>query len=277
MKILLTGANGYIGQRLYFDLEKSFDVVGTYHHTPLSKKFIKLDVTSPKEITDCLTQQKPDFIVHVAANANPRWCEANPEAAYALNEIATKSIVAAANAIQTKVIFISSFAAITPTNVYGKTKHNSEDYVKTTKQGFIILRLSLAIGFSPNTTNDRPFNRMLKNLDENTPAIYDTSWKFQPTYVGHISEVIKSVIEQNILNETIPVAVPEVKSRFDLARDILAAFNITVTPEDKHDQSPAHVEDLTQLSQLKLPQYSYKQIINKIIDEIKHREQYIIK
>jgi dTDP-4-dehydrorhamnose reductase len=277
MKILLTGASSYLGARLYFDLQQSFDVTGTYNHSPLSKKFIQLDVTSSESVTKCVTESKPDVIIHVAANANPRWCEANPELAYALNEKATKTIVAAANVIHAKIIFVSSFAAFNPTNVYGKTKLISEDHVKQTKNGYNILRPSLIVGFSSNTTNDRPFNRILKNLDDHTPAIYDTSWKFQPTYIGHISAVIQQVIEKNIWNETLPIAVPEVKSRFDIAKDILQAFSINVTPEDKHDTTPTTTDDLKQLAELNLPQYTYQEIIEKIIDEIKHREQFTLK
>jgi dTDP-4-dehydrorhamnose reductase len=277
MKILLTGASSYVGARLYFDLHKSFDIVGTYNNSPLSDKFIKLDITSFAAVEKCVTEYKPDVIIHAAANANARWCEANPDLAYSLNEKATESLVNAANTIQAKIIFISSFAAINPTTVYGKTKQISEHHIKQTKNGHVILRPSLIIGFSPNTTNDRPFNRILKNLDKKIPAVYDTSWKFQPTYAGHISEVIKQVIEKDITNQTIAIAVPEVKSRFDIAKDILQTFGIPVTPEDKHDTTPVHIEDFQQLAKLKLQQYSYQEIIEQIITEIKHRDRFTLK
>lgn len=276
MKILLTGASSYVGARLYFDLSQDFEVIGTYNNSPLSKKFIKLDTTSPEAIAQCIAEHKPDLILHAAANANARWCEAHPDLAKILNETATKHIVDAANNINAKIIFLSSFAAIDANNVYGKSKLNSETYTKETKAGHLILRPSLIIGFSPNTTNDRPFNRILKNLDEKTPAIYDTSWKFQPTYLTHISEVIKICIQKSVWNQTIAIAVPELKSRFDLARDILQPFGIVVTPEDKHDTSPLAEADLSILKDLKLPQYRYEEMIEKIVEEIKHRERFTL-
>jgi dTDP-4-dehydrorhamnose reductase len=125
------------------------------------------------------------------------------------------------------------------------------------------------MGFSPNITNDRPFNRLLKNLNENTPAIYDISWKFQPTYLHHISEVIIKIIELNINDEIIPIAVPELKSRFDLAKDILTPFNIEVKAEDKKDKSKVFSENLNELKELNLPKYIYSEMINYIIQEIK--------
>lgn len=45
MKILITGANSYVGARIYFDLSKELDVVGTYHASKLSKSFIELYIS----------------------------------------------------------------------------------------------------------------------------------------------------------------------------------------------------------------------------------------
>jgi len=274
MKILLTGASSYVGARLSLDLSKKFEIIGTFNGSKLSEKFIHLDITNAEEVKKVISEYQPDVILHAAANADTRWCESNPEKAIALNQTSTESIVHAANEIGAKVILISSFAAIEPVNVYGRTKQESEEYVKQTNKGFIILRPSLIIGFSPNMVNDRPFNRILKNLDQQTEAIYDTSWKFQPSYLGHISEVIEAVLERNIINETIPVAVKELKTRYDIAKDILEPFGIQVTPIDKQDTTPTITEDLDKLVKLQLPQYTYKEMIDSVITEIKKREQY---
>ena len=272
MKILLTGASSYVGARLFLDLSKKLEVVGTYHGNKLSEKLIHLNITDSEEIKKVIDEQKPEIIIHAASNANARWCEANPKLAIALNQEPTRNIVESANSFNAKVIFISSYAATMPNNIYGKTKYQSEKYVEQTKKGFIIIRPSLLLGFSANTINDRPFNRILKNLDLKTEAIYDTSWKFQPSYLGHVSEIIAQVIERHILNETISVAVPEIKTRYDIAKDILGAFDIEVKSIDKKDTTNVIVDDLKALRILKLPQYSYEKIISKIIDEIKHRE-----
>lgn len=276
MKILLTGASSYVGARLYFDLHKKFDIIGTYNGSKLSNSFLPLDITNPIQIQNILQTQKPDIILHAAANANARWCEANPEQAIILNQTSTQKIVEEANKIHAKIIYISSFAAINPENIYGRTKLASEAYVKETKAGYVILRPSLIIGYSPNTINDRPFNRILKNIDEKTPPSYDTSWKFQPTYLHHLSEVIEQIIEKNITNDIIPVAVADIKSRYDLAKDILSAFNITALPEDKKDTSAVTIDNLNKLKEYNLPQYTYQEMIKSIIEEIHNRKNYIL-
>lgn len=169
---------------------------------------------------------------------------------------------------------MSSFAAINPDDVYGNTKAKSEEYVKTTTAGWVILRPSVILGFSPNTKNDRTFNRILKNLDEHTEAIYDTSWKFQTTYVGHISEVIHEIIKRNLWNNVIPLVNLDLKSRYDIAFDILRGFHIPVSPINNHDPMRTITDDLSTLKALKLPIYSYEAMIEKIIDEIHQRKKY---
>ena len=117
MKILLTGASSYVGARLYIDLSKKFEVLGTYNERSLSDKFVQLDITEAEEVKKVVSEFAPDIIVHAAANANARWCEANPEKAIALNQTSTNSIVDSANENGAKVILISSYAAVDPTNV----------------------------------------------------------------------------------------------------------------------------------------------------------------
>jgi dTDP-4-dehydrorhamnose reductase len=276
MKILIIGASSYVGARLYFDIAKQHDVTGTFSQHQLSPKFIHLDVTRPDEVSSVIEKAAPEIIIHVAQNPDPRWCEAHPDEARNLNITPTESIVHVAHEKGIKIIYISSYAAIFPNNMYARTKRESEAIVQKAQGGYLILRPSFILGFSPNTTNDRPFNRLLKNLDQGTPAEYDTSWKFQPTYVGHISEVILASVERSIWNQTIHITVPDLKSRFDTAKDILSPFGITVTPIDKHDTTNVIKNPLNELTALDLPTYTYQRMIDTIIGEIKHRSQFVI-
>lgn len=276
MKILITGASSYVGSRLFLDISPTLDAVGTYLHNQLSQKFLHLNITDKNEVNTLITTQKPDVILHVASNPHPDWCEAHPDEAKQLNFVGTQNIVDVANKNGAKVIYISSFAAINPINVYAHTKKDSETIVETTTNGYINLRPSFILGFSPNTTNDRSFNRLLKNLDQGTPAIYDTSWKFQPTYLGHLSRVILSCIERSVWNHTIHVTTPEHTTRFDSAKDILSPFGVTVSAVDNHDTTPFIKNPLSELKTLNLPQCTYSEMISNIIDEIKHRDRYIL-
>lgn len=276
MKILIIGANSYVGARLYFDLRQANEVIGTYHVQPLSKDFLHLDITKKDEVDALVSKVTPNLIVHVAACASSRSVDKDPEYARQVNISGTQTIVEGANTIGARVHFMSSAVVLGDNSLYGQTKVAGEEIVKKTKAGFIVLRPHTIFGLSPNVTNDRPFNRFLKNLDTGTPAIYDTSWKFQPTYLKHISEVIHAVLDRNITNDIIPIACNVLKSRFDLARDILTPFGIRVIPEDKHDTKPVSMLDLNYLDTHNLPTYTYEEMIAAIVDEIKQRDMFAI-
>lgn len=276
-KILIIGASSYLGARLYFDLKLKFDVGGTYSANQVSKSLIHLDITNKEKVEKVINDISPDVIIHAANNASAKWCDANPEKAVLLNQTATQYIVDSANKVNAKLIYISTMGAIKPSNLYGKTKLKSEEIVKTAKNGYLILRPSLILGYSPNTTNDRPFNRLLKNLDEGVPAIYDTSWKFQPTYIRHIGEVIEACVNKGIFNDSIVIAVPEMKSRYDTAKDILNPFGIKVTPIDAKDSTfEIFEDDLSELNKLNLPKYTYETAIKEIVEDIRNREKFVI-
>ncbi len=276
MKILILGASSYVGARLYLDLAKNHEVVGTYAGNKLCKDFIQLDITDPLAVSTIFKNTAPEVVVHVANSADARWCEANPEEARELNEISSIAIAKEAKNINTKLIYISSFAAIDPENVYGETKRASEEIIKNQCDDWLILRPSLIVGFSPNTTNDRPFNRFLKNIDDKTKAEYDNSWKFQPTYLGHISEIIEQLLNKHASNLVLPIAVNEITTRYQLASDILSDFKINVTPLETTTPPPSFKEDLSILDVYKLKKYTYKDMVGLIIDEIKNREKFTL-
>ena len=64
MRILITGANGYIGKTLYNSLNTKYDVV------PLSRK--ELDVTNLKQVKDYLKNKYFDVVIHCAVEGGLR-------------------------------------------------------------------------------------------------------------------------------------------------------------------------------------------------------------
>lgn len=268
-KILIICASSYVGAAVYSQLKRKFDVYGTYNTNKIFPELEFLDISKKEYVEDLILKIKPDTIIHIAAKSSGGWCEKNPEAAISVNDQGTKNVVDAANIVFAKIIFISSLAIVNKDSVYSKTKIAGEDYVKNVKAGFIILRPSEIFGLSPNTTNDRPFNRILRNITEKLPAEYDDNWRFQPTWLRHITEIIEIVIKKKIINKIIPISIPSLKTRLDIANDILSDFNIKAIPSKNPMQAPPFVGDDGKLEELRLPTYSYEQMISGIKDEIK--------
>ncbi|MEX0616246.1 MAG: sugar nucleotide-binding protein [Candidatus Woykebacteria bacterium] len=274
-KILLTGASGYLEARLFLDLRNKFEVVGTYNRTRLYSEFIKLDTTNQNDVRELIRKVQPSIIIHAAANANRKWCQDHEDLARKINIDATKYVVDAAKSIGSKIIFISSFAANNPDYFYGYTKKQSEEIIKSTVDKYLIIRPSVIIGCSPQTETDNFFNHIIESIDKQLnefPA--ESTRRYQPTYIGHLSEVISLSIERDINKETTPVAVDEIKSRYDIAKDIISTFDIKVTSFEDQQYSKLITEDLGKLKELDLPVYQYKEMIKIVVDEIKHRGKF---
>lgn len=275
--ILITGASGYVGARLYYDLSKEkFKVSGTYNSQQLSEEFEKLDITDKDAVRALVRLHKPAYIVHSAANASSGSCNKNPVSAILTNEKGTQNIVDAANEEGTTVIYISALVAEYQHSIYEQTKYKGEELVRGAKAGYIILRPSVVYGMSSNTTTDKPFNQILRNIDGKYPKTYDASWLFQPTWIGHISEIIAVIIDRDVRNQEIPVIVPENRSKFAIANDLLQKFGIRpdAVSEKSHRESKSYSTE--SLKALGLPTHHYNEIIDRIAEEIKNREKYII-
>ncbi len=269
LKILIIGANGYLGARLFVDLKDVFDVVGTYHRNQLYKEFIKLDITDEKQVEKIFSQVKPDIIIQTANYPSPRFAKDNEENYKNLNLSSTRIIKNQADKIKARVVFISSFAALNPDNIYGKLKLESEEIIKGVTAGYLVLRPSLILGYSPSQNNDRPFDRVLRCIDDPEKAEFDTSWKFQPTYVGHLSAVIKAAIKNDVFNHLVHVFSPSVETQFSTAQDILKPFGVEVKPIDKQMNMPLQERNESKLIDLDLPICSYKEMIDNIHSEIR--------
>ncbi len=269
--LLIIGANGYVGAKLYVDLKEHYPTTGTYHHTPLFPELIHLDITNPKEIHDVCTKHMPTVIIHVANHANPRWCEAHPEETKLVNEMATAWLVEEANNIHAKFIYISGMVARLNNNNYALSKSASNKIVASTADDYVILEPHTVIGLSPNETNDRMMNRFLKNLDAGVAADYDTSWHFQPTYLHHISQVIAEIVKQDIRNDSIPVLTSDLKTRYDLAHDIFGPLGLVTRPAALETDRPPTTETTDKLKKYHMPIYTYAQMVNAIQSELKTR------
>ncbi len=274
IKVLVIGASSYVGARIYFDLQKKYDTVGTYYSNPLSSKFKKLDTTNKDEVHKLIASEQPEVIVHVANHASSRPAQQDEAQYIEVNLNSAKHIIEAASNKDIKLIFISSFAALNPSDIYGKLKLESETLFEKSGNDFLILRPSLIVGYSPNIENDRPFNRILKCIDSKNVVEFDTSWVFSPTYVGHLSQLIDQAILENAWNVTLPVVIDTKVTQYKIALDILNHFDVEVQGIDKGYTIPSIEVDVGALDQFELSPKTYEEMIETIVAEIRNRGKF---
>lgn len=170
MKILLTGANGLLGQKLVQLLGKQAqtEVIATglgesrILELPANTVFKTCDVSHEAEVLQLVAQEKPDVIIHAAAMTQVDDCEKEPEKCHRLNVEATAHMVKAAEAVGAHLIHLSTDfifdgeagpydeeAEAHPISVYGHSKLEAEKLVMASACPWSIVRTVLVYGIAP--------------------------------------------------------------------------------------------------------------------------------
>ena len=95
MKILITGSNGLLGQKIVRQLKKnkkSFlaTSLGENRNSDCpNSSYRSLDISSQDEVNKVIMDYNPDAVIHTAAITNVDYCETNPELCHDVNVTAT--------------------------------------------------------------------------------------------------------------------------------------------------------------------------------------------
>jgi dTDP-4-dehydrorhamnose reductase len=166
MKIAVTGAQGLLG-------EECVRTLGVEHSMLPLPSHRELDLVDFKATRDWFLTNKPDVIIHTAANRDPDSCEKDPDLAWTSNTLVTYNVVNAAREINAVFVHASSDSvfpgdrdepyhefdeARDPINLYGYTKLASEKLVQQYLPRHFNLRLPLLFGRTGGLTR----NNLLK-------------------------------------------------------------------------------------------------------------------
>lgn len=160
MKILVTGAAGMLGSALCPILREDGHVVLATDICLTEEAMEHLDVRDCDRVLDFCRQQRPDAIMHLAAETSLEVCEANVAEAYATNTLGTRNVAWACRELNIPMVYIGSigvFDGLKPTpydendvpnpiNVYGRTKWAGEVIVEAVLKKFYIVRAGWMIG-----------------------------------------------------------------------------------------------------------------------------------
>ena len=155
MKILLTGKNGQVG----FELQRKLSALGEVIATDRED----LDLTNPEAIRQFIDQMKPDIIINSAAYTAVDKAESEYDLAYLINATAPEVLAEKAAELDIPLIHFSTdyvfdglkkeayveTDSTNPQSVYGKTKCEGEEKVRTHAK-HIILRTSWVFGVHGN-------------------------------------------------------------------------------------------------------------------------------
>jgi dTDP-4-dehydrorhamnose reductase len=167
MKILVTGANGLLGQKLSFLLMEDLSVEpvltarGKLTFQQSRGQYSSLDIADPEQLKIVMNQHRPDVVINAAAMTIVDDCEMRQGECWKANVTSVENLVKACTEINARLIHVSTDfifegdkgpldenAKPNPVNFYGKSKLAAEDVIQKSNTSWAILRTVLVYGIT---------------------------------------------------------------------------------------------------------------------------------
>lgn len=157
MKVLVTGVGGQLGWDVVNRLRAlRIDCLGVDRED--------FDLTDLPAVLACVKEYQPDAIIHCAAYTNVDRAETEPEVCASVNGMGTLNMARAALAVNAKLLYVSTDYVFSGTgetpfetnepygaqNVYGLTKQQGEEAIRSLMTRYFIVRTSWVFGVHGN-------------------------------------------------------------------------------------------------------------------------------
>jgi len=213
MKVMLTGANGFLAQHLcVFLAGKGFNVLAVSKGerripAELLINYTSLELTSVSSVQDYILKAAPQVIIHVAAMSKPDECEFDQAACILNNVTATETLLNAAKSKSIHFIYISTdfiFGengphaendSTNPLNFYGASKLMAENRVKELADCYTIVRPVFIYGKHWEGMRPSFIQWVAQNLRSGKSIKVVSDQLRTPTYVEDICWGINAIIQ----------------------------------------------------------------------------------
>ncbi len=186
MKVLITGSNGLLGQKLVQLLNKQPNVqliATAIGPNRLPEKegywYESMDITNSMEVQAIFEKHRPSHVIHTAAMTNVDQCEEDPSGCEKLNVEAVRILLAACKVqhsffchLSTDFIFdgkggpYNEEAAANPISIYGESKWKAEQLVMESGLSWAIARTVLVYGIVSDMSRTNIILWVKKSLEE---------------------------------------------------------------------------------------------------------------
>lgn len=207
-KILVTGSNGLLGQKItdisfkYPEIKLIASSKGPDRH-PRQGAYIyeDLDILDPLRLKEIIEKHNPDTIINTAAMTNVDACETDRELCYSLNVGAVKSLISICESRNIQLIHLSTDFIFdgesgpysendipNPLSYYGSTKLEAEELLQSSSCRWVILRTIIVYGIVSDMSRSNIVLWAKSALEKGDPinVVFD-QWRM-PTLAEDLAE-----------------------------------------------------------------------------------------
>jgi dTDP-4-dehydrorhamnose reductase len=254
MRILVTGSNGLLGQKLVELISSGSDYLIATAKASLvidlpKGEFHLLDVTDASAVENTIDLLKPDVIIHTAAMTQVDQCETEQEKCWLNNVQAVENLVKACEKFSVHLIHLSTDFIFdgthgpldesekpNPLSYYGKSKLAAEASIQKSKIDWAILRTVLVYGVTKDMSRSNIVLWVKKSLEEGkTIQVVTDQWR-TPTLAEdlamgcYLAAIKKAKGIYNVSGEMM-------MTPYDIAIQTAAFFNLDASLIKKTDSS----------------------------------------
>lgn len=207
MRILVTGSNGLLGQKLTGLLQQDKDVflIATARGKSALKitrgEYHSLDISDRDEVEDVLRLTKPEVIINTAAMTQVDDCETQREACWKANVTAVEHMVRCCAALHIHLVHVSTDfifdgshgpldedAVPGPVNYYGESKLAAEKVIQNSNISWAILRTVLVFGITNDMSRSNIVLWVKNSLEkQKTIQVVNDQWR-TPTLAEDLAQ-----------------------------------------------------------------------------------------
>jgi len=218
----------------------AFDLYPTYLRNRIAHpKALRLDISDRDSVLKRVEAIRPKVVIHAGGMTKPTACEKEPALAHRVNVEGTTHLVEAASGVGARFIFLSSDLVFDgnaeqydedspthPLSVYGHTKVQGEESVRSGSDDFAIVRTTVMYGWSSRYTESMA-EWVLRELQAGRePNMYHDQYR-QFILINDLVAAIFEIIDlESTLNETVHVVGPELLSRYEFAKRLAQTFGL---------------------------------------------------
>lgn len=246
MKVLITGANGLLGQHMIkLLLDRNYEVVATSRgesrlpfQPSASYTYREMDITNALETFAVMSNEKPDIVIHAAAMTQVDDCELRPQHCERINVQGTSQVLTDAETFSSHFIYISTDFVFDgeqgnygeeddtkPVSLYGFSKLQAESMVQTSTIPFAIVRTCLVYGNLLQGTRSNIVSWVRENLEQGKTIKVVSDQLRTPTYVEDLAKGILLIIEKKATG-IYHISGKDWLTPYDIALKTAAKFNL---------------------------------------------------